>query len=46
MSSRDTNLLLCDIKESAEKILKYTEGLTFLEFQEDDKTVDAVIRNF
>ena len=46
MSSRDTNLLLCDIKESAEKILKYTEGLNFLEFQEDDKTVDAVIRNF
>nr|WP_262485309.1 DUF86 domain-containing protein [Dyadobacter fermentans] len=32
--------------ESGNKILSYTEGQSFDEFIEDDKTVDAVIRNF
>ncbi|MFN3761152.1 MAG: DUF86 domain-containing protein [Algoriphagus aquaeductus] len=34
------------MKESAEKILKYTEGLTYDDFLRDDKTIDAVVRNF
>ncbi|MFL0684717.1 MAG: DUF86 domain-containing protein [Algoriphagus aquaeductus] len=35
-----------DMKESAAKILKYTEGLTYDDFLRDDKTIDAVVRNF
>lgn len=46
MSKRDNRLLLLDMKESAEKILKYTEGMTFSTFLEDNKTIDAVVRNF
>jgi uncharacterized protein with HEPN domain len=34
------------MKEAAEKILKYTQGLTFEDFLADDKTIDAVVRNF
>lgn len=32
--------------ESADKILSYTDGLTFDSFTADSKTTDAVIRNF
>ena len=32
--------------EAAIKILKYTQGLTFEDFLADDKTIDAVVRNF
>lgn len=46
MSRRDIDLLLMDMNESAEKILKYTEGLTYDDFLRDDKTIDAVVRNF
>jgi uncharacterized protein with HEPN domain len=46
MSKRDDSLLLDDIKESLIRILEYTEGLSFKEFSEDQKTIDAVIRNF
>ena len=46
MSKRDPNLLITDILESASKILEYTQGLTFEEFTNDAKTIDAVIRNF
>lgn len=46
MSRRDIDLLLLDMKESAEKILKYTKGLSFNDFLDDDKTIDAVVRNF
>jgi len=31
---------------SGQKILTYCEGMTFDQFIADDKTVDAVIRNF
>ena len=37
---------LLDMKEAAEKILKYTKGLSFEDFLADDKTIDAVVRNF
>jgi len=32
--------------ESATKILDYTSGLSFQQFEIDNKTIDAVIRNF
>jgi uncharacterized protein with HEPN domain len=34
------------MKEAAEKILKYTKDLSFEDFLTDDKTIDAVVRNF
>jgi len=46
MSKRDTKLLLQDILEAAEKILSYTTGMGFDDFVNDEKTVDAVVRNF
>ena len=46
MSKRNTELLIEDIIESADKILSYTKGLNWGEFIEDSKTIDAVIRNF
>ncbi len=46
MSKRDPNLLIEDIIESAEKILTYTSGLSFDQFTSDNKTIDAVVRNF
>ena len=46
MSKRTPKLLLEDLIESAEKILQYTKGISFEEFSKDNKTVDAVIRNF
>ena len=46
MSKRSSELLLLDMKEGAEKILKYTKGLSFEDFLADDKTIDAVVRNF
>lgn len=46
MSSRNLLLLLDDILQSAEKILRYTSGFTYTTFLEDERTLDAVIRNF
>lgn len=46
MSKRTPKFLLEDIAESGNKILDYTEGFSFEEFCKDNKTVDAVIRNF
>ncbi len=46
MSRRDSDILIQDMLESCSKINKYVGSLTFKEFQEDDKTIDAVIRNF
>lgn len=46
MSKRDTTLLLDDMLQSAHKIKKYTEGLDYNQFVSDDKTIDAVVRNF
>lgn len=46
MSKRSPQLLLEDIIGSANKILTYTEGLSYEQFLADDKTIDAVIRNF
>ena len=46
MSNRSSTLLVQDILESAEKIKRYTDGLSFEEFTLDEKTTDAVARNF
>ncbi|MBK7443607.1 MAG: DUF86 domain-containing protein [Bacteroidetes bacterium] len=46
MSKREDAVLLKDIIESGDKIFRYTFGMTFEEFYIDEKTVDAVIRNF
>ncbi|GAB3180093.1 HepT-like ribonuclease domain-containing protein [Telluribacter humicola] len=46
MSKRDPVLLVGDILESAHKILAYTEGMSYEQFIDDSKTVDAVVRNF
>lgn len=46
MSKRSFELLLEDILLSIQRILEYTDGLTFSEFVSDQKTVDAVVRNF
>ena len=46
MSKRDVALLLDDMLQSAQKIKQYTEGYDFESFLADDKTRDAVVRNF
>ncbi len=46
MSKRDPKILLSDILSSIEKIKAYTAKDTFDTFIEDQKTIDAVIRNF
>ena len=46
MSKRAPELLLKDIVNSIKKIKSYTNGMAFESFQKDDKTIDAVIRNF
>jgi uncharacterized protein with HEPN domain len=46
MSKREVKLLLEDMLESLKKIRRYTNEISFEEFCSDDKTIDAVIRNF
>ena len=45
MSKRDFRLFLYDILESVERIKKYTLGMKYEDFEADDKTIDAVLRN-
>ena len=42
---RDPSLFLDDIKTSAAKIMRYTEGTNRAAFETDEKTLDAVVRN-
>lgn len=46
MSKRDTSLLLEDMIEAANKIERYTDGMSYEAFINDEKTIDAVVRNF
>jgi len=46
MPERDWNLLVSDILECIGKVVKYTSGMNYDGFTNDDKTIDAVIRNF
>jgi len=46
MSKRDILLLLDDMLQSGQKIKLYTKDHDYNSFVADDKTVDAVVRNF
>lgn len=46
MSKRELHLLIDDILQSAIKVKTYTKSYNFNDFVEDDKTFDAVVRNF
>lgn len=46
MSKREELLLLKDILDAGNKILKFSEGMNFQIFLNDEKTQDACIRNF
>lgn len=46
MSERETLLLLDDMLQAANKIKRYTKNLDFNSFSSDEKTIDAVVRNF
>lgn len=46
MPKRDDRLLLEDIYEAGNKILEFTKNMTFNQYLEDAKTIDAVVRNF
>ncbi len=46
MSNRTPSLLVEDIIDSIDKINRYISGLDYNKFTKDDKTADAVIRNF
>ena len=43
---RDLRLYLDDILDAIVKIDKFTEGMNFDQFQNDEKTIDACIRKF
>jgi len=46
MSDRDIHLLLLDIDTAISRILEYTDGMGFEDYESDYKTKDAVERNF
>jgi uncharacterized protein with HEPN domain len=43
---REYELYLADIVAAMKSIERFVEGMTFEEFQQDDKTASAVIRKF
>jgi uncharacterized protein with HEPN domain len=46
MSKREILLLLDDMLQSARKIKQYTKDMDYESFLKDDRTIDAVVRNF
>ena len=46
MSEREIKNLLEDIYDAIKKIIIYTKEMSYDDFIQDDKTVDAVVRNF
>lgn len=46
MSEREIKNLLEDIYDAVTKIISYTNGMSYDDFMEDEKTIDAVVRNF
>lgn len=46
MSKRDYKILLEDIINAIDKVFKYTENLSYEDFASDEKTQDAIFRNF
>jgi uncharacterized protein with HEPN domain len=45
MSKRPIDLLLSDMLDAIDRVLQYIEGLSFDAFSNDQKTIDAVVRN-
>ena len=45
MSKRPVDLLIEDILEAVEKVERYSESMTQETFENDDRTIDAVVRN-
>lgn len=45
MSTREWRLRIEDILEAIRRIEQYTDGMQYEQWQEDQKTVDAVVRN-
>ena len=45
MSKRPVNLLLNDIRQAIDRIEQYIKNLSFDAFSNDQKSVDAVVRN-
>jgi uncharacterized protein with HEPN domain len=43
---RDFKIYVQDILEAIRRINEYMENLTFEEFSKDNRTIDAIIRNF
>ena len=43
---REWNFRIQHIADAIDKIMRYTAGTTFEQFAADERTVDAVIRNF
>lgn len=46
MSKRSNYDLLLDIREAIDKVFRYTEKMDYDTFFKDEKTIDAVVRNF
>lgn len=44
-SEKDYRLYLHDILKHAQRIMRYTQGVTYEQFAQDDMLIDAVIRN-
>jgi uncharacterized protein with HEPN domain len=45
MSKRPVDLLVVDIREAIKRIENYIEGMSFEDFSQDQKSIDAVARN-
>jgi uncharacterized protein with HEPN domain len=45
MKQRSPRVYLDDMLQAMAKVGRYTEGLTFEQFLQDEKGVDAVLRN-
>jgi len=45
MSPRDWKIRISDMLDCIEHIQAYTQGMTLSEFQSDQRTIDAVLRN-
>ena len=43
--SRDIGLYLDDIETACQKVLRFTSGISFKQFSQDDEKFDAVLRN-
>ena len=43
--SRDAGLYLADALEACTKVIRFTAGVTFEQFTQDDEKYDAVLRN-